>query len=402
MPNFTAVLHTKEKGRHKKTIRASSDTEALERLRSENNFVIDLAEQKADSFTWKARFRDDKIELYRQLANTIQVGAIRPIRYREALLPIFNPKSKFYPIADGFLAACGKGPIWRAMEAYPQAFHEYEINLMQTAGEADSINTLRMMVVTLVQQSKLAKRTSKILFWPMLMTLGMLVVIYIFFTNLLPQMEQTAASIPNMTLPSPLPQLIAVQQWLSVPQHAVMAVLGLLLTILGAVAAGSTPKGKLTIDRYIMLLGEYGKIVRLSRVGQIFFLLNLMNKMGQQYTAYDFAVGAAQGPFARAAMERVRDAFHGKKYPNWPENLKEAADIIDRQTINRLILANENAMLKDELGHVVEFIHDEIDDLVERFAQKLQASLSTLYAFLAAGILYLVIVPLNGFIANLH
>ena len=402
MPQFLGALWNPTRGRHVKTVRANTQQEADDIFRSENNFVIDVAESKTDGFVWKPKFREEKMELYRELANTIATGSVKPPMYRELILPTFEKGKKFYPIADGFLSALASEVMWRAMERYPQAFDEYEVNLIQTAGASDMVETLRMMVETLDQQNKLARQIGKMLFWPAAMTVGLVIVMGTFLAKLLPQMKETAEAIPGTVLPPPLPQILAVEDFFLDPHHTLLIIAIGLVVALAGTYAGASKRGRYFLDSALLKAGLYGRLVRLTRVLQVFFLLHLMQRGTSQYLAYDYAVGAAVGPVFRDQMIKVREAFHDKKYPTWPENLLEAKDVIGATLIRKLKLAHDNSMLKEELAYTIGRLRDDITYTSDKFQQWLQITLTTVYGGVLGGILYLVIIPLQSFIAHMR
>lgn len=355
---------------------------------------------------WKPRFREEKAVLYRHLARALQRRVPR-IEYARVLSDIFEEKSKFRQPANDFLAACADKDFYRAMEAQPEIFEEYEVNLLQIGAGGKEADMFTILADSLSVENRMQKRIASVLSWPGIVLMAVVVMIWVFMYKLLPKLidamqagasDQTNTDAVVDKLVFPLGPLYHFSIFLTNPINDVILVIAL-ASIVGVVYMifKHTPPLRYITDALVLSKTKaLGNILRLNRENKLLHVLHLLLRGEQQLDAYDIACSSAVGEVAIAGMKRAAESFRNGGL--WSEHLREVNGIFSNAHCGRLVAAESSSGVPgiiEEMEALIAENNEDIDQLIGKFEKQLMTGSSVLLFGLVYGLFSVMIFPLQ-------
>ncbi|MHB8461120.1 MAG: type II secretion system F family protein [Vulcanimicrobiaceae bacterium] len=435
MPSYAVIAY-----RPKRDLAYSPDKpetfphrEALVRIGRTPDDVVDnlVAEGYSDVFvvelptspTWRPRFAKEKILLYQQLARLIGTSddrnkhisvATDRKRIPSILSNLFESSGKFAPSARNFLAALGQKPVYLAMQAQPDIFDSHEVNILQIGDGGNEGDMFALLAQSLKLEYRIARKAAGLAVYP-LYGLSSIIALFgifefwllpVYVANFMPHAANVTVTQTEIIsrLGTPLAQLYELYLILMTPVIDV----GILLGCGVIFFALRLLVNRIEWLRYgidwlrLFMFGDYSKLVRLQRSRKLLGVLWLLLKTNQQRDAYSIARSSAIGPCMQDAMQAViTSATHGG---DWATHLKPLAPIMGRQTIIRIIVAEESGVpaIMAEMDRMVgEFDEDEIETMA---ALERQLSIGGVTVLLIAALLMfgVLILPLSSQLAQMH
>lgn len=383
----------------------------VEDLLSEGYETIVSVRQIERLPSWKPRYREQKAVLYRHIARALRRRVSR-VQYATVLGEIFDETDKFAKPAHNFLVACADKDFYRAMEAQPDVFEEYEVNLLQIGAGGNEAEMFDILADSLSVEERMAKRIAGVLAWPGIILVAVVVMLWVFMYKLLPNLilSMQAAS-PESTpdqiadkLVFPLGSLYHLSIFLKSPLNDVVAVFTLASTIAFFYLLFRYIRPlRLVLDSVLMFhTRSFGRIIRMSRENKLLHILRLLLKGQQQLDAYSIAISSAVGEIAVSGMKAAAESFRNGGF--WSEHLRHCG-VISRAHVGRLIAA-EQAMgvpgIIEEMDAIIPENDEDIEREISKFEKQLLAGSSVGLFLLVYGLFSAMIFPLQGQITKLH
>src|SRR6266542_4228280 len=270
----------------------------------------------------------------------------------------------------------------RALSEFPRIFPPLYTNLV-AAGEASGAlpQILLRVVKHLMQAKDLRDRVQQALIYPVFLALAGAVLITIFITFMVPQltgfMSETGGALP-------LPTRILLQIHHLITGYWWVGVLLVIGAIIGFRAFVRTNEGRITWDRFRLIIPGYGRVIRHRYYAQFSRTLGTLMENGiPLLRALDLVTGIAANRFLEEKLKEVRRA------------------VIDGATLSAALqeqklfpdLLTDMMAVGEQTGHFAETMQS-IADVYERELDRTVAVISQLIP----PVIIVVIAVLVGFV----
>jgi type IV pilus assembly protein PilC len=257
---------------------ANSTSDAARYLRTHKLFPIVIREEKsfglmgAFSHTKKLKFAD-LIFFTRQLSSMLASG----LTLMQALTIFRNQVEKrtMYDMVSGIISEVEEGKSFSgALAKYPDTFSPIYVSLIKTAEGAGLLDKILLRLAdNLEKQQKLRAQIKSALLYPVIVILMMIGVAFVMMIAVIPQLSSLYESM-NIELPFATQVLVDMSNF-SVKFWPLM-IGGMVGLVYGFRAWYKTSSGKMIVDRSIIRLPIFGKLIRQSIFTEMSRTLSLL------------------------------------------------------------------------------------------------------------------------------
>ena len=384
------------------TLRVGTLAEVREYLLDRGFTPIEVTQDAPESSWSTAAYRKEKIILFRELANYKQT-AVPLAEIQRDLTQLFSANAKWCEIVSGFLADLTRGlKTSDAMAQRPTIFSQHEVSLMQTAFQAGKEPAMLLVLAQYLQRSdNIAGKIWQAAFYPIVLTVGLVVSSTIYSVVMLPQLMELYRSL-NIEPVFPIPQILALITFLSTPVTAIPTLFALVLAIGALVAWARTPHGSIRLDRATMNAPLFGRLIFLSQLVRVLFILDLMLSSGQRPKAFEAALSASTGPVFRNAIKRCKTSLEEGRALRWDMAFAEAPEIFDPVLIGTIRSGERNGNLSDKLRDAISIAEARINDVIATLPERLQTAVTIVFTVIIGIFVYAMVVPTSSAVAHLH
>jgi type II secretory pathway component PulF len=353
----------------------------------------------------KIRYTAEKADFYRELALYIEKGVPAVDRTKD-LQMLAERDTQWARVSLSFLKSYETMDIGPAMAEQPNAFAAFESNLFANLPGDEIPKTLRQLSDYYERTTNAGIRIRKAMIVPALNFGALMGLIAIYLFSVVPAMREMDDPKAANHLPPVFVLLGAVHDWIVNPWNIPWLVAGVVVSIFGWIGLMRIPS---VARQYDLCLVRF-KLLKVYAIERRLFALStikLMFEAGHQREALAVARDSAIGPIFFEELDRAYQisinkipAPDGRPYTRWADALNYAKNVFPRRIRTLLYIAEQYSEIPDELGGLCARLTDELNRELENLPMQVTA-FSSAATFVAIGaIIFFIILPFSGYVAN--
>ena len=399
MANFTYNVRSAQGTISSGTLTAESRIDALNSLRNQGMYVLELVEQDIDTPVHGAGFSGgffqrvklDEMALFtRQLSAMVGAG----IAITRCLDTLSKQQTNQYfgrllqsiknDVASGL-------PLSAAMAKYPRVFNAMVISLILSAEETGTLDaTLEQLAESFEAEVRLRHQISAGMRYPMIVSVAALLVVTFVMIFVIPQFKELFSSF-GADLPTFTQVVIKLSDFVAAWWWAILAVVVIAVVVASNIWKRS-PKFRETLDRILLKVPVLGAIMHKAALARFCRTTATMFAAGVPLVEALQSVAGATGSavYEKAVLIMRDDVATGQSL----QLAMRQQGLFPHMVIQMVTIGEESGALDDMLGKVADFYEEEVDNAVDALSSLLEPLIMVILGTLIGGLVVALYLPI--------
>lgn len=400
MKEFNYVAAKQNGTRVKGSKKANNPNDVVQYLHENGLKVISVQESISFDFSKLGSIQigglplKDKMILTKQLA--VMLGAGVPLTQAlDVLVSQTKNKSMKDKLEAVYKDVQGGIPLSRAFKKNSNIYDELQVNLLE-AGEKSGnlVEVLAQITIDLEKRNKVNAKIRGAMIYPIIVFLILIVVVAVMTIFMVPAVEGLYEDfgVSSDQLPAITRMMVSLSNFFTNPIGAI----SLFISIFGGIIAfrayyGSKP-GRRVIDRLILRIPVFGKLIDYSQVVQMTRLLSMLIKSGLSIIDALQTVSAALGNihYKEALTNAVVDVSKGT--PLAASLVKK--DVIPTIVIKMIAIGEDTGSLDQMLSDMADFYDEELNNLAENLTKLMEPVILVIVGSIVAVLAIAIYLPI--------
>ncbi|MCA9409242.1 MAG: type II secretion system F family protein [Candidatus Omnitrophica bacterium] len=377
MPKFVYIVKDKSGKTYKNVIEAPTQNSIIEKLQSQNFFIISIKEiisatsprqliksnSKQRKFSHKKVKLNDILSFSRQLATMLDAG-VNLIRSLDVILTQIDSKELFEILTKVRSDVSQGNPLSKSISKYPKVFNQFWVSLLEVGEASGTIPAILNKLATYLEQQAAFRSTivSGLIYPGILFTVSMgAIAFFALFVG--PRFESIFNS---MGVELPLITIILLATFKFVKTN-ILYLLGISgLAIFFIYKYSKTHQGKLFFEQILLKTPKIGEVLQNILVEKFSSQMSILIDSGVPIlTSLDISERLVDNITCSIIIGKIKEAVKEGALLGEP---MQRSGFFPPMAVQMIMVGEETGELSKMLKHVARFYQNAVEIFMSRFA----------------------------------